>query len=100
MLNQKLKPDEESILKEYLEKLENNFEINAVILFGSITKGKSNYKSDIDLLIISDHMGARDFIIGTQAQIDQAKLITFNTKHFLWLEKDYLLTPDELVVKQ
>lgn len=56
MLNQKFKPDEESVLLEYIEKLENQFKIDAAIVFGSITKGKSNYKSNIDLLIISDHM--------------------------------------------
>ena len=57
MLKQKLNKNEEVILLKYLEKLENSFKIESVILFGSLTKGRSNYKSDIDLLIVTDDMG-------------------------------------------
>ncbi len=41
---------------------------------------------------------ARDFIIGTHAQVHKSKLITFNKTHFTWLGEENILSPDELVV--
>ncbi len=42
---------------------------------------------------------ARDFIIGTQALIDKAILITSNHRHFDWMGKENVLSPDSLVTK-
>jgi predicted nucleic acid-binding protein len=42
---------------------------------------------------------ARDFIIGTQTILSQSTLITFNLRHFDWLEEEKVLSPDELVLK-
>ena len=41
---------------------------------------------------------ARDFIIGTQALVQQTKLITYNIRHFEWMEKNEVLTPERLVL--
>jgi predicted nucleic acid-binding protein len=41
---------------------------------------------------------ARDFIIGTQADIAKSLLITLNKKHFEWLPKEKVLTPDEFAI--
>ena len=45
------------------------------------------------ILRIKHH--ARDFIIGTQAEAAKAFLITQNIRHFNWLPKNRVLTPDE-----
>ncbi len=47
--NQNLK-----IIKRFLKKVSEEIEIDKVILFGSVSKGKQKRWSDIDLAIISD----------------------------------------------
>lgn len=40
-----------------MEKLLTKYNIDVLILFGSVAKGLDNYRSDIDVLIVSDDMG-------------------------------------------
>ncbi len=54
-------------LEHFLTKLFGRYEIECVILFGSTVKGKSNYRSDFDVLIISDDMGEDWFERNTNA---------------------------------
>jgi predicted nucleic acid-binding protein len=41
---------------------------------------------------------ARDFIIGTHAQLNNSILVTQNLKHFEWMEANQTITPDNLVI--
>ncbi|MHA1519876.1 MAG: type II toxin-antitoxin system VapC family toxin [Promethearchaeota archaeon] len=41
---------------------------------------------------------ARDFIIGTHAQLQESLLITKNLKHFEWLGPTKAMTPDDFVI--
>ena len=41
---------------------------------------------------------ARDFIIGTHAQIQNSILITNNLKHFEWMGPNQAMTPDNFVI--
>ena len=43
-----------NIIKEFVNKLKKDYEINEVIFFGSRAVGKSHKDSDIDLIIVSD----------------------------------------------
>lgn len=42
------------IIEKYIEKICENYEIEAIILFGSYAKGTNNEFSDIDIAIITD----------------------------------------------
>lgn len=42
------------IVKKYVEKICENYKIEAIILFGSYAKGTNNENSDIDIAIITD----------------------------------------------
>lgn len=42
------------IVKEYAEEVKKNYDIEAVILFGSYAKGTNHKDSDIDVAIITD----------------------------------------------
>jgi len=44
------------------------------------------------------HHHFRDYLIGTECKNTVKMLITYNKKHFLWLNKVQILTPEELVV--
>ena len=44
-------------VEHFLKQLLAKFKIETVFLFGSLAKGTSNYRSDADLLIVSDDMG-------------------------------------------
>ncbi|MBA7525549.1 hypothetical protein ES705_17700 [subsurface metagenome] len=58
MLNVKL-PNHPKIhkMEYFMEKLLTKYNIDVLILFGSVVKGLDNYRSDIDVLIVSDDMG-------------------------------------------
>ncbi len=82
---------------------------------------KSEFQEDISALhaqivpFVSDHIcpistnaknsrlrfkhHARDFIIGTHAQLKESILITHNLKHFPWINADHMMTPDDFVLK-
>ncbi len=42
------------IIEQYVEKICENYKIEAIILFGSYAKGTNNEDSDIDIAIITD----------------------------------------------
>ena len=42
------------IVQKYVEKICENYKIEAIILFGSYAKGTNNENSDIDIAIITD----------------------------------------------
>jgi len=44
-------------VEHFLQQLLSKYEIETVLLFGSLARGTSNYRSDADLLIVSDDMG-------------------------------------------
>ncbi|MHA1253371.1 MAG: nucleotidyltransferase domain-containing protein [Candidatus Helarchaeota archaeon] len=50
-----------SKIRQFLEKLLEKFDIEFVILFGSLAKGNWNHRSDIDLLIVSDSIKGNFF---------------------------------------
>jgi len=50
-----------NVVKNFVKRLSENFEIYRVIFFGSRALGKSNKDSDIDLLIVSDDFKNLDF---------------------------------------
>jgi tRNA(fMet)-specific endonuclease VapC len=41
---------------------------------------------------------ARDYIIGTQAELEGTVLITYNLKHFEWLSEIQVVTPEEFIM--
>ena len=43
-----------NIIKKYVEKICENYKVEAIILFGSYAKGTNNEDSDIDIAIITD----------------------------------------------
>ena len=43
-----------SIIKEFINKLEQDYDVKKVIFFGSRAIGKTRKNSDIDLIIVSD----------------------------------------------
>lgn len=56
----------ENIIKEFIEKLSNDIDIDEVILFGSHANGTSDRHSDIDLAIISDSFLGKSHIKNMQ----------------------------------
>jgi len=48
-------------LKQFLKNLLKNFDVEFIILFGSLAKGTWNYRSDIDLLIVSNSINGDYF---------------------------------------
>ncbi len=44
-------------LERFISKLLSKYEVRSIVLFGSAVKGTWNYRSDIDILIVSDSMG-------------------------------------------
>lgn len=46
-----------SKLKLFLDALRTSYAVRAVVVFGSAAKGSWNYRSDFDVLIVSDSMG-------------------------------------------
>jgi predicted nucleotidyltransferase len=44
-------------VEHFLKQLLAKYKVETVLLFGSLAKGTSNYRSDADLLIVSDDMG-------------------------------------------
>jgi len=45
-------------LEQFLKNVLSTYNIETVILFGSVAKGTYNYRSDIDLLIVTNDMGS------------------------------------------
>ena len=44
----------DDIIQKYVEKICENYEVHAIILFGSYAKGTNNDSSDIDIAVITD----------------------------------------------
>ncbi|MFQ5820198.1 MAG: nucleotidyltransferase domain-containing protein [Candidatus Heimdallarchaeota archaeon] len=49
-------------LKHFCKQLLEKYNIETIILFGSTAKGTNNYRSDFDLIIVTDDMGEDWFI--------------------------------------
>jgi len=49
------------IVKEYANEVKKNYDIEAVILFGSYAKGTSHKDSDIDVAIVTDNITTNIF---------------------------------------
>jgi len=49
-------------IKEFIKKLNTDFKISKVILFGSRASGKFNKNSDIDLIIVSSDFEKMNFL--------------------------------------
>ena len=79
--------DFEADLKELKVKIDSlTEEIGKKISDIAITKNKT----------FPFNIHARDYFIGMIAEFNETTLITYNIKHFDWLQKD-VLTPEELV---
>ncbi len=55
------------IIEQYVEKICENYKIEAIILFGSYAKGTNNEDSDIDIAIITDDF--EDYIIDEELKL-------------------------------
>lgn len=50
------------IVKDYAKNLSGKIKIDQVILFGSAARGRMNYHSDLDVIILSPNFKKMDFI--------------------------------------
>ncbi len=50
-----LTPDQSEALAEIQRRLAGEFDVDSVILFGSVTRGELDEESDIDLLVLTPH---------------------------------------------
>ncbi|MBD3406288.1 MAG: hypothetical protein GF411_09280 [Candidatus Lokiarchaeota archaeon] len=77
--------------------LTNRYEIQCVVVFGSAAKSGWNYRSDIDLLIVSDDMGSDWYERNLAAQklsrgkiqsfvvpLDEFRLATQQRRYLIW----------------
>lgn len=54
MVEKAINKDIKNSIDQFIEKIKNQYNVTAIILFGSYAKGTENEDSDIDIAVISD----------------------------------------------
>lgn len=82
-------------LIDFLHKFYSNFSAELIILFGSSARGNFNYRSDIDLLIISDSIQGNYFErLRKMYEISKGGIdfFVYNTEEFKKMVKEFHIT--------
>ncbi len=90
------------IVREFKKRIEKEFFVEKLILFGSAVRGKMKKDSDIDLIVVSKKYGRKDVFKITPKLYNAwysnypVDIILFNTKEFEKLKKEVSIVSEAL----